>query len=688
MFGQEVYMNIKEANENPNMVVSLNLNCEEDNCLNTLKNISVFSNLKELKLTSFSGKKVLNISSIQNLEKLTIENSPSINLKDLFKQLENNFNFKELAFNNNQLNDIPKSIKKITTLKTLRIENNPNLELDKIINNIKEVDFLRHLYLGNNGINSMPAQIQDLTNLVTLDLKGNVLTSIGDELNGLLNLENLMLEGNVFEDFFGDINSVELPNLLSLVIDEELSKEEMEKLKNKFEGAKIINLSANPLDNEILPEDTLIDEKVIPDSLVEKEDKVFTYGELTIEKDKVKIFSQAYLHYPKIFKLNMFSEMDKLLFEERFLDTTYANVNKIQYNRDRKIYKRTYENIRLEKFKGDKNEIWFNFKRDQGYGTYLLKNNPEMNAFMGMQWVYVGNLSKKEFKQSFFKLKPEKWYKFGKYKHWTDFRITYNNEEQLFTMILKDLEGFKEIKAYPKFSSRGIEEAQKTYVSRYSNYVRSLDTRKKRFEKSMLRDKSIQHKAVKKNDEKKWDSFQKHFMSEKERELTREEWLAYYDEVIANEKKAMGNASASVENIERSLIMDNYEEGFYVLNNRNRTQETDSIESLTIRALFQDSDSNMLAIKNVLIIEPETKRYRKIKGSLGIEVIRMYLESHQNYILLAQVRNDDVGYVSLDEFRNIKFSKNRSHKFTLSKVSSKIATVGMIRKQLTFYVTS
>jgi len=231
MFGQEVYMNIKEANENPNMVVSLNLNCEEDNCLNTLKNISVFSNLKELKLTSFSGKKVLNISSIQNLEKLTIENSPSINLKDLFKQLENNFNFKELAFNNNQLNDIPKSIKKITTLKTLRIENNPNLELDKIINNIKEVDFLRHLYLGNNGINSMPAQIQDLTNLVTLDLKGNVLTSIGDELNGLLNLENLMLEGNVFEDFFGDINSVELPNLLSLVIDEELSKEEMEKLK-------------------------------------------------------------------------------------------------------------------------------------------------------------------------------------------------------------------------------------------------------------------------------------------------------------------------------------------------------------------------------------------------------------------------------------------------------------------------
>ena len=123
-----------------------------------------------------------------------------------------------------------------------------------------------------------------------------------------------------------------------------------------------------------------------------------TYGKIKVENRDLKIYSQAYMHYPTIFRdFDRKARYDTTSFEGRYLDTTYANTIKIAPDYQ---FRENYEIIALDVYDGGiKEEVWFNFKKNEGYASPLTRNNPEINAFTGMTWVLKGNLNRKEFKK-------------------------------------------------------------------------------------------------------------------------------------------------------------------------------------------------------------------------------------------------------------------------------------------------
>ncbi len=711
--GDVRYLDIEKAEASPDSIEYLFLDCNTDNCDKVFSEFNLYSNLKGVYISNYDKKTIgKNIKTLSKLESLTIEKSPQINLGRLFSDIDDNENLKSISLKDNDLTKLPANIKNLNNLKSINISNNNNLNLEKTIDQIAELENLEDIYLPVNSITDLPDNIASLSNLKTLDISNNYLEDLPDGIGELRSLEELYIEGNLIQDAASSLEKVQNINLKYIALDDGLSDKEKERLKELFPNAAIKEVDVdesldeqieNNIDenenttNDISTNEVIQSEPVEPVPLLtEKETNNITYGELKVSENKLKLYSQAYIHYPDVFKLRRFSVYDSTMFEERFIDTTYANVTKIQYanvNRGGNINTSIYEKFRLSENRNNvKGENWFIFRGHTA--SHLTSNNPELNAFIGMSWVHVGNLTTKEFKNKYLRRKGYKWYKpsywgyFNKWKFWTDVRITYNSEEQNFTLKLKDLDGFTEITAYPRYNSlnRSIDDAQNTYVKRYARYSKSLDRRKRRFERRHQRDKSLFERSNKAAENKRWKSFQKNYMSEEERKLSKEEWLKYYDKVIANERKAMGNATGSINNITRSLDLDGYNKG-YLWNapgQRDVSNRTDTSFIQPIRTLYQDKDSNMIAVKRILIIDKDTKSYQTFEGSLGIKMLRLNLIEGANAVFVVQLRNDDIGYVKSNVYQNIKFPKSKKYKFTLSTINIKFGSVQMIREELNF----
>lgn len=404
---------------------------------------------------------------------------------------------------------------------------------------------------------------------------------------------------------------------------------------------------------------------------------VATYGKIKVDKKELKIYSQAYIHYPQVFRdFDRKAQFDTTSFEERFIDTTYANTLKIDEDyRDRGVY----ETIALDMREGLDDEVWFVFKKNNGYASLLTRKNPEVNSFTGMAWVYKGNLSAKEFTEKFIYCKRKSFLKRKVRRQWSDFRLYYDNSSQSFTIRLKNLNGFIDLEAYPRYTtlSRDIKESQERYEKNNARYLKYLKRRKTKFDKNIIKRKNTFYKSIKEYDDNLWKSFQKNYMTEEERKLSRSDWLIYYDKVIANERKAMGNASPTLGNIVRSIRIDEYKIlAPSVFATRN--------DSGTVKTLYQNRKEEKLAVIDVLMIDVEAKTYKKYVGSKGIKVIKIDNPENTNSVMVVWLRNGNVGFLTQKELRNLPVNKNGQSLITLNIINKKFASVQTLRDQLTF----
>lgn len=416
-------------------------------------------------------------------------------------------------------------------------------------------------------------------------------------------------------------------------------------------------------------------------SAQENYDGAKSYGKINVENKNIKIYSQAYMHYPHVFNdFDRTLAFDTTSFEERFFDTTYANTTKIDADYQ---FRRIYEILSLDIFYGgNKEEVWFNFKKNDGYAAPLIRYNPEINAFTGMVWVFKGNLSRKEFSKKYIFRKRKFFLKRKERINWSDVRIYYDNNAQIFTLKLKNLDGFTEIQAYPRYTSvsRSVKEAQERYEKVFASYLKKLGKRKSKFDKSITKRQQIHKKALIKYDEKLWASFQENYMSEEEKMLSREEWLLYYDIVIANEIKAMGNAEPMIENVERSMKID----GYKIKPNPFITSDQFNEENAMTKTLYQKTNSDKVAITQVLVVDLTNKRYQKYSGSKGIKTINVELNKNNDCVLLAWLRNGDIGYLTMEDFNAIEINEDREAMISLEIIKRKMASVQTIRNHLNF----
>ncbi len=689
--GNSSFTNIDQALKAPQEYSSLMLDCTTGDCDKIFENIQKFTQLTRVfisgvnnnnDLHSYIAQLVLDnrvtdltiansnlrktpqsLSNLKKLERLTLSNCPEISLKTMFRQLASTASFTGLTIDNCQVEDLPKEIRMLLNLTRLYITNNEGLDLERTINEANKLPSLLALGLPINQITDLPDNIGILTTLELLDIRNNNLTDLPGAMAGMEQLSKLKLEGNILINPVSSLEKVKTLNLKYLSVDEDLTEGERKKLQTLFPDAEIKEMDYEQSMNE------LAEEQMITNESTPKENNV-QVGSFTVKGDDFKVLSTAYLHYPELFDSEKFDyKFDSLLFEERYRDTTYCNTWKIQPNTN-------YDKIALHLFKkGEKNEIWFDFTRYAGwpirnnkYNKYLNNNHREVNAFIPLVWVYTGDLSKKEFTQRYIKN-----------KQWTDLRIFYNQSAKNFTIELKHLRGFERLIAYPRSANIDValEEAQKTYEKRFVRYTRTLASREKSFHKQLLKDKYNYDKTIATTHQKAWEDFRRMYMSEEEQEMTQEEWLMYYDKVVANEKKALYNADACIDNFVRSLTKDGYKRNDHKLHESIARGNAKSINSF-----FHDLQSNQLAVKEIMVINYNDRSFHLYKGSLGVKPVRLFLQNSPHKAIVVEIRNGDMAIITKNDYAKIDFSSLQEVNFEMKRFKRSLSTIGLLRDKL------
>lgn len=666
VFSQEFgCMNYSEASQDPAQAHCVYIDCHNDNCDEFLSRLEEYSALHTLEIINMEKDYFpKDLSMMKQLNTIILTQSPSLNYSILFRKFAAAPALKELVLDNNGITVLPKSILLLTQLKKLVIRNNEDFNVEKSILQLNKLGNLKELSLPVNQIGDLPDNIGLLKQLEVLDLSDNQLADLPGGMSDMDSLEVLKIEKNVFINPLKTFEKLKGLNIRYLSMDVGLNEKDRERLNKIFPKAEIVEV----IDTSIIEDAEFEESFPVADTLAIDTSDV-EFRTINVDGAKFQVLSDAYLHYPAIFDNPGFkSTFDSLLFEERYLDTSYSNVWKIQPWK-------SYDNIRLYYYKdSEKGEIWFDFhpdvkKNDVPFATpYITKNNPEMLSFLGLKWVYQGELNKNQFIRKY--IKAEKGY-----RYWMDVRVYYNERDKNFTIELKDNKGFTQIKAYLRNRSKAIslEKVQENYAVYYDKYAKGLENRRKRFHKRLLKDKSAYDVTLERSHVTAWESFRKVYMSPVEQHMGVKNWLEYYDKVIADEQSALKNAAPTMALLQRSLLINHFHEA------ENEPLLSDTNQMKGVYGLFRDQQMNNVAVLKVLLLNMDEKSFRSFEGSLGLKSIRMYFKQGSKYTLIAEMRNGDIGVMSGEAFSQIILHHNMELTFTLKRLPYKISSIGQIQ---------
>lgn len=665
-FSQEFgCMNYNEASQDPSQAHCVYIDCRNDDCDQFLSRIEEYSALHTLELINM-GKDYFpkDLGAMKQLNTIIITQSPSLNYTNLFRKFAALPGLTKLVLDNNGIAVLPKTMLLMNQLKSLVIRNNENFNVEKSILQLNHLGNLKELSLPVNQISDLPENISLLSQLEVLDLSDNQLVDLPNEMGDMDSLEVLNIEKNVFINPLKTLEKLKGLNIKYLSMDIGMNERDREKLSKIFPKAEIVEvIDTSSMEDEIFVESF---EGTTP-LLVDTTEVEFRT--IMVDGAKFQVLSDAYLHYPLLFDHpNFKSNFDSLLFEERYLDTTYANTWKIQPWK-------TYDNIRLYYYKdSEKGEIWFDFHPDSKKNEvafaepYIAKNSPELLSFLGLKWIYQGDLTKNQFIRKY--IKTEKGY-----RYWMEARIYYNESDKNFTIELKDKSGFTQIRACLRNRSKDVslEKTQESYALYYEKYVKALDNRRKRFHKRLLKDKSAYDITLERSYASAWESFRKVYMCPEEQHMTIKNWLEYYDKVIADEQSALKNAGPTSTLLERSLVINHFRDA------SNEPLLSDTTKMKGVYGLFRDEQQNMVVVLKVLLLNLDEKSFRTFEGSLGLKSIRLYFDQGAKYAIIAAMRNGDMGVLPPAAYSQTPLIQNMEVIFTLKRLPYKISSISQIQ---------
>jgi hypothetical protein len=658
-------MSYSEASQDPSQAKCLYMDCRLDDCNDFFAQIEQYSNLNSLEIANLNRDNFpRDLSNFKELQTITFTQCPGINYNSLIRKLATLPGLKKLVFDNDGLTVIPKSIPLLAGLYHLVIRNNENFDVERSIALISHLQNLKNLSLPVNQISDLPENIGMLDHLEMLDLSDNQLTDLPNNVKNMDSLEVLNIEKNVLINPLQTLEKLKGLNIRYVSMDVSLNDKDREKLKKIFPKAEIREV----VDTSSVEDDSFPDDYFGLDSLGTDTSEL-EYRTILVDGAKFQVLSDAYLHYPAIFERENFkSTFDSLLFEERYLDTNYCNTWKMQPWR-------TYNNIRLYLFKdGVKGQIWFDFhpydkKNDvPSAEPYIAKNNPELMVFLGMKWVYQGELTLSQFKKKYIKSSSG-------YRYWCDARVYFSERDKSFIIELKDKHGFTQISAYLRSRSRSIslEKTQESYESYFEKYTKALDNRRKRFHKKLMKDKSAYDLTLERSFVSAWEIFRKMYMSPEEQRMSMKNWLEYYDKVLADEKSALKNAAPSAGLLERHLVLFGYHDA------TNDALNSDTTQMKGIYTMFRDDSQNMVAVVKLMLVNMSDHSFRSFEGSLGLKNIRLYISNNTKYAIIAQLRNGDIGILSPEAFMQLKLYQNKEYIFALKRLPRKLSSIGQIQ---------
>lgn len=458
--------------------------------------------LKGIELFYNDGLKKLpkEIKKNSHLRIISIIGNKHLDYDDLFKKLSGLDSLQKISLIDNKLKEIPNSFKKLKNLKELHVSGNEALDYNQLVENLKESQ-IEELSIPLNSLSDIPEGIRHLKKLKVLDIRKNFLSELPVGVGELENLESFKSEENIFLSVHDELSKLKGLNIKYLSFDA-VKTEELGNIQSIFPNAVI---EKKELDGGI--ESNI---EAAGPSIEGRDFSVIDLGSGSCDR--------ALKQYKALFLgKNNYTNYDSLGFYERLSNSKYSYNEKV-------LADGRYEGVSLMQ-----HDIWSIKRADVNYPRYKTKKGeigfsicpdgnlyPELKAFNGMLWVYVGDKNKRDFYKTFVKKKS-----------WKDAFLEFDASNETFFIVLKG-DFLEKIPAYPRYVNpqSSLKHAKLQYARKFQMYEKRLELRSQRFNKDIERLKTKSQLRKQKISNTNWGRLRK-YMCDFEKSFNRVGWMDF-----------------------------------------------------------------------------------------------------------------------------------------------------------------
>ena len=323
---------------------------------------------------------------------------------------------------------------------------------------------------------------------------------------------------------------------------------------------------------------------------------------------------------------------------------------------------RKHTPIQITRYRGEKKrkEYWFTM-------DFQNKNFPELTPTKNMVWVYDGDLPYREIRKEYF------------YKQCIiDMKVEYLEAEDTYKLTLKTPDGFKEMKAYPRY--RNLERGEDRAREDYARLNKRIDQKQLNAGKGINRkienaEERAQRAADhnKKFSESAWKAARP-FMAIKEREMTHSEWMAYYNKLMISRDGSGALARIDVP-IVRALAID----GFGVWNCDQVERIDDGVKIL---ASYEGNETKKLEPVITFVIDSKLNGVLRYDGYLGLSPEEFAISSTTPSTILTIGIDGQLAYMTKSQVAELKLRNKAKLKLKMTEVDYGISSVEDLRSIL------
>ncbi len=596
------------SNKNPASFKSGNSNFVENLYLNA-KNISNYININNqtLRKKVITNKLIIDGISENEFSKtnfririekcLIIKNCYWNDVNKLLNIIDSSSNLESISFENIKFSQT-KNIKiRFKYIKTISFSNCDSLSNKKLFNNFCNTQKINRINMSNNNLQSIPF-------LNSLEVDSLFLNK-----NPELNIEN---------------DYKKLPIKLKYLKIDKQSKTSSSDLKNLIPNILI------SFDSTSFTKDNQLQSKR-------------KHGVFKVSKQDMIVYSGAYTYFASFIQNNPYNiVIDTLLFDQRFDNFLYKRLVRnntfVSSYRIKTLSKRYNKNLCFQLI----DNKYAKKSRNQ-----ILNDFPEYTILKNLIWVMEKSIKKTDFLK-----------KYGK-RSWHDFRISYSDINNSFTITFKDDTSFFDIVAKP-LQSRSIDlpnKSMENYHRLYLSYEKKIDQRRLRFNNKIANDYHAFKKAKKNFNDSCWMIFSNLYLSEDEKKMKKEDWYEYYENIIADEKNILNQSASNQQIVNRALQIIGIKENTQVFNN--------SISNVRFKLI--DTENRILSVNNAIIIDLQNLIYMNFQGGLGFNQASLFLRPDTRYVIYAELLGGDIALVKSEDiiFNTENISSNMLFKATV-----------------------
>lgn len=503
----------------------------------------------------------LEISSSTTVNQIWISGSPKLTYNNLEGVLSKCRFIKVLKLHDFKINNVPPSLSQLSLLKSLQMVNS-KWTFEDIVESVEELPELKTLILAHNQFGEVGRSVKKLSHVEHLDLSGNNLFSIHQKVNKLEHLDTLVLNQNLFDDLVPIAERLQGSSIDLLVFQNDTINANTD-IDYLLPGKEVIwtydnfndlSFTLPTVNNEV--QDQFEVDELNQESL--NADAAINYG--------IRPYSPAFIRYDQLQFPQPLANLDTSCFISRYQDSTYVYTAKVhnqnetpdgyyyplkldkahgtyyKKKRKRKIKHKKQSHIRLHVQKPPKdheNEVYISVIPQPVDDI----KRTDLSAYRDIVWRIEGFTSKKSFEEAV-----------TKNRTWSDIRIIFDEETEMFELLLKGRFGEMTLKAKPFNASYKPDKKfyTRTVPKMNERYQKNLDKSKKKFDKTLTRDIAKAERKFRKEIDRKWNEVQT-YMSEEEKKLSRREWMPYYQKIKGKEYVAIGKERLEILYLTRFL---------------------------------------------------------------------------------------------------------------------------------------